>query len=757
MTGHFKNIFLSIAMVLVFTTIGLGQSTEFTYQGRLLDNTLPPTANYDFEFSLWNSLVNGTQQGSTQTISGVAVSNGIFTVRLNFGTQFDGSARFLQLAMRPSSGGAYTTLAPRQPITSGPYAIRSLNSTTADTATNALNLGGVAASQYVVTTDPRMTDARNPLPNSANYIWNQNSVLQPSSNFIISGNGDVGGTLAANVIRAETQYNVGAARVLRIAGTDNIFVGVGAGSGNTTGSQNSFFGRDAGLSNTEGIDNSFFGRGAGAGNTSGDNNSYFGRDTGLFSNGFSNSFFGRSAGRSSTGGDNSFFGRDAGLSSGGSRNSFFGRSTGAANAANDNSFFGASAGTVNNSGTNNSFFGANAGESNTSGSDNSFFGHSAGNLNTTASLNSFFGRNAGRANSGSENSFFGSFAGENSTFGDHNSFFGRSAGTNNRTGSSNSFFGSGAGFGHPNFGAGSSNSFFGRDAGRSNTGNDNSFFGESAGESNTGGEDNSFFGRFAGTSNVSSSNNSFYGHSAGFNNTGASNSFFGRSAGLTNTIGSFNSFFGQSAGVTNTTGSNNTIIGNNADVLLESLNFATAVGAGAVVSTSNTVVLGRDDDIVRIPGFLRVVQLGSPGSTSLCQNANFTISTCSSSLRYKTNIARFGLGLALIKQLRPITFDWKTGGMRDLGLGAEDVAAIEPLLVTYNNNGEVEGVKYDRIGVIAINAIKEQQEVISSQQSAISAQKLMIEQLQSQLNALKKLVCAQNPMTELCKPAEVKP
>lgn len=32
-----------------------------------------------------------------------------------------------------------------------------------------------------------------------------------------------------------------------------------------------------------------------------------------------------------------------------------------------------------------------------------------------------------------------------------------------------------------------------------------------------------------------------------------------------------------------------------------------------------------------------------------------------------------------------------------LGLGAENVAAIDPLLVTYNSKGEVEGVKYDRI------------------------------------------------------------
>lgn len=91
------------------------------------------------------------------------------------------------------------------------------------------------------------------------------------------------------------------------------------------------------------------------------------------------------------------------------------------------------------------------------------------------------------------------------------------------------------------------------------------------------------------------------------------------------------------------------------------------------------------------------------------RNVNLQISTCSSSLRYKTNPALFTSGLNLVNQVQPITFDWKTGGMRDLGLGAEDAAAVEPLLVTYNEKGKVEGVKYDRVAVVLVNAVKEQQ------------------------------------------------
>ena len=82
--------------------------------------------------------------------------------------------------------------------------------------------------------------------------------------------------------------------------------------------------------------------------------------------------------------------------------------------------------------------------------------------------------------------------------------------------------------------------------------------------------------------------------------------------------------------------------------------------------------------------------------------------------------------------------------MLDLGLVAEDVAAVEPLLTTTNANGEVEGVKYDRVGVVLINAIKEQQAQIEAQQELLRKQ-------QQQIDGLTKLVCISSPQAEVCK------
>lgn len=316
------------------------------------------------------------------------------------------------------------------------------------------------------------------------------------------------------------------------------------------------------------------------------------------------------------------------------------------------------------------------------------------------------------------------------------------------------------------------NSFVGANAGLNNTSNGNSFFGASTGYSNTEGYFNSFVGLFAGYSNTTGNNNSFVGMNAGYGNTtgyynsfvgshaglnnttGYSNLFIGQTAGLSNTTGYNNSFVGQTAGYANTTGSNNTLLGAFTNMGANNLTYATAIGAEASVSTSNTIALGRGNGSDKV----RIFGLGAAGSTQLCRNANNEVSTCSSSLRYKTNIAPFSFGLSLVQRLHPIRFQWKDGGMKDVGFGAEDVAAVEPLLVTYNDQGRAEGVKYDRISTVLVNAVKEQQAQIETQQAELRRQQAQIEaqgqqlkQQQTLIEGLKKVFCQQNPNADMCR------
>ena len=549
---------------------------------------------------------------------------------------------------------------------------------------------------------------------SLNYIQNR-TTQQGSSNFNVQGFGK------AFLFDALTEYRLGGTTVFSLPGLNNTYVGSGAGLP-SAGTENSFFGKNAGNSITSGSGNSFFGAFSGSLNTSGTRNSFFGVQAGeSTADTYDNSYFGYRAGKNSDGYYNSFFGSQAGENiTSGYHNSFFGFQAGRSTTSFDNTFVGSKTGVENVSGYRNSFVGSEAGQLNTTGSDNSFFGFASGKSNTVGLGNSFFGYGTGVSNtSGNTNSFFGYLAGSANTTASNNAFFGANAGTANTTGVDNSFFGSGAG---------ENNSTIATDSGNNNT-----FIGRDSGNGNTIGIRNTAIGAYSFVLNQTGNANTIVGRSAGYNAVGNDNSFFGVFSGSETTTGIRNTFYGRNSGNANVTGSNNTALGYNSDVGATNLTYATAIGSDAIVSASNTIQLGRTNgsDKIVVPG------LGSAGATSLCRNASSQISTCSSSVRYKDNIDSFSPGFELIRRLRPVSFNWKDGGMLDLGLVAEEVAAVEPLLTTTNANGQVEGVKYDRVGVVLINVVKEQQVEIERLKRQVE-----------QLNELKAAVCELKPETQ---------
>jgi hypothetical protein len=223
----------------------------------------------------------------------------------------------------------------------------------------------------------------------------------------ISGNGTAGGTLSGNTVsgntvsgntvNSATSYQIGGGSVLSIgrAGSENLFLGVGAGFSNTVGSDNTFSGASAGKFNSTGSVNTFFGARAGYSNTSGYSNSFYGALAGWKNTiGLQNTFSGHQAGFSNTGG------------------SF-------------NTFSGYSAGYSNTHGSDNTFSGSEAGYQST-GNDNTFSGYHAGYSNASGSRNTFSGSGAGRYNTGNDNTFYGAFAGNSNSVGSSNIYLGNS-------------------------------------------------------------------------------------------------------------------------------------------------------------------------------------------------------------------------------------------------------------------------------------------------------------------------------------------
>lgn len=128
--------------MLCFCVPAVAQPTEFTYQGRLVDGSLGANGTYEMRFRLFDAETGGTQQPQPTpitlefTVAGsnpVTVSNGVFTVRLDFSNAaFPGAARFLEISVRRTASDPFTVLDPRQPVTSAPHNIKSLSSGSSD-------------------------------------------------------------------------------------------------------------------------------------------------------------------------------------------------------------------------------------------------------------------------------------------------------------------------------------------------------------------------------------------------------------------------------------------------------------------------------------------------------------------------------------------------------------------------------------------------------------------------------------------------
>lgn len=109
----------SLRLAPTFDIVGTG----FSYQGYIEKNGSPANGTFNFDFRLFNDVSAGGQIGSTITQSGVVVSDGLFTVILDFGDVFDGTALWLEIHVQGPGDPGFTTLGPRQPITPTPYSI----------------------------------------------------------------------------------------------------------------------------------------------------------------------------------------------------------------------------------------------------------------------------------------------------------------------------------------------------------------------------------------------------------------------------------------------------------------------------------------------------------------------------------------------------------------------------------------------------------------------------------------------------------
>ncbi len=109
-------------------------------------------------------------------------------------------------------------------------------------------------------------------------------------------------------------------------------------------------------------------------------------------------------------------------------------------------------------------------------------------------------------------------------------------------------------------------------------------------------------------------------------------------------------------------------------------------------------------------------------TTSFDGGANWLLERCglnTSSLRYKEDVQPLQSVGELLDRMQPVSFRWKENGHEDLGLIAEEIARIEPRLVFHNEEGEIEGIKYNHLTALIIGAMQERQQSVDAEFAAL--------------------------------------
>jgi hypothetical protein len=363
--------------------------------------------------------------------------------------------------------------------------------------------------------------------------------------------------------------------------------------------------------------------------------------------------------------------------------------------------------------------------SDTIGADNTANGFQALDLNTT----------------GNNNTASGSAALYHNTTGSYNTASGGIALLSNTTGNENTA----SGYGALEFNTtGFNNTADGFQALELNTtGTFNAAVGYDALYSNNTGCCNTASGWEALYENTTGTNNTASGEVAvGNNTTGSYNTGVGEAALLDGTTGSENTAVGALAGESNT-GTDNTCVGYNCGngASNRNLHNATAIGANATVGVSDAVVLGSVAGVNSATATTKV-GIGTTNPTNLLtlgQGFGPSIAdgwTTYSSRRWKTNIQPLRNALGMVEQLRGVSYDLKDSGRHEIGVIAEEVGAVVPEVVSYEENGkDARGVDYSRLTALLIEAVKQQQQEIRDLKSELRATRQTMKKVKAQAAA----------------------
>lgn len=740
----------------------LAQGTAFTYQGQLQNGGALASGTYNLTFALFTNNAGGTAVAGPVTNNGVAVSNGLFTVVIDFGSgPWNGVSNWLEIAVETNGAVSFTTLAPRQEVTPTPYAIF------ANTASNLSGTLSVGQLSGAIIDTQLLHDAVtvNPGPGlsgGGRVLLGNTIVLTNTGVLSVTGNADITATtLNGAVTLGDTATNTD---------TPNTIVKRDGSGG--------FFGNyvtiDGALNFPNTASNTtIITAGGSVLNLDTNYNFFAGLDAGPGLGGTYNTGVGDFALNYARGSFDTAVGYFALLGGGGSYDTAIGVEALAGNSGNGNTAVGYVSLSSNTNGAANTAIGSGAMYFNAAGSYNSVLGNNALYSNTLGSNDTAIGYEALYSNTGDTNGN-----------GSANTAEGYQALYSNTLGLGNT--------------ANGYQALYSNKGDTSGNGTLNTATGAQALYSNTSGYDNTADGTQALYSNTSGAGNTANGYSAlYFNTNGIANTADGFQALLMNGNGQNNTAVGFDA-LGNSVGGGNTAVGSGAFEAVEDLGIAmnnnTAIGAqtleylwkgdnntalgwhslyGVTNGTQNIAVgyragqnLTNGSSNIEIGNqgsnsdnaTIRIGTEGTQTSTYIAGISGVTISpagaavfinsagelgTINSSRRYKEDIQDMGEQSDVILSLRPVAFRYKHDldplGTPQFGLIAEEVEKVAPELVLRDDQGKIYSVRYEQINAMLLNEFLKQHCEIQKEHRTVEDQGAEIQQLKEQLSKLQQL------------------
>ena len=210
------------------------------------------------------------------------------------------------------------------------------------------------------------------------------------------------------------------------------------------------------------------------------------------------------------------------------------------------------------------------------------------------------------------------------------------------------------------------------------------------------------------------------------NTTGGGNTATGFEALQSNTTGAVNIAIGPGALGSNTEGSGNVALGFRAGLNLTTGDSNIDIGSFGVPAESNTIRIGNNT--FQTSTFIAGIAgqtVGAGGTTCYVDNDG-KLGVFLSARRFKTDIADMGAASEALLALRPVTFHYKPEldktGIPQFGLVAEEVAKVNPDLVTHDAKGDISTVRYEAVNVMLLNEFLKEHRTVQELEAKITRQ-----------------------------------